>query len=704
MAAVGSLVIDLIAQTASFNANISKAASNLGSNASKMQKSLQSIERSVKSTSDNLNALRDAFLVTEGIRIGKAALDYASSLGEVSQQIGITVKDLQVYRYAGSQVGVSNEEMEKGLGKLTQTLGKAQLGSKSSADVFSALGVSIRKSGGDLKSTSDILPELANAISRIQDPAQRAAVEVALFGRAGQKLDTLLAGGSDAINEMAKRATDLGMVMSDDLANSADAAADRIGELKMQLEANISRVVAENAGSILSLANSIAYLTGKAVEFIGQNPRLVAALAGAAAGSRFGLPGAGVGAVGGYLAGDAAANSSADGNMDVRFRTGQLNNATKELNARLAAQKSSSLVSFRSSTSTTGGTVQSALAELRKQRSLLAQARKGKPAAAPAAASTLSDLDLPQIMASGGGGGSKAKTDAEKLLETYKKQNEELAKATVEWQRQLQIDALRNQGMNLSADLLQDQYDIEEKFPQRVKETNEEYAKRIAVALNAKQAISQQSAIADIGKNPIEITGDAKARIDNAWSTISTKAKETTSYVQEMAKTINGDLDYGLKGLIRGFGSLQDVAINVLANIGDAILDNLFAGINGPDGSGGIGGAIAGAIGGLFGKKVPGKAVGGPVAGGSMYMVGERGPELFVPNAGGRIVPNHALSGVQRAINAGNDNSRGPSAVYQTIQFTGAVDLATRSEVYRVADAARVAAIKGVREGNRRAG
>lgn len=42
---------------------------------------------------------------------------------------------------------------------------------------------------------------------------------------------------------------------------------------------------------------------------------------------------------------------------------------------------------------------------------------------------------------------------------------------------------------------------------------------------------------------------------------------------------------------------------------------------------------------------VPGKAIGGPVAGGSTYMIGEKGPELFVPDSSGRIIPNASLRG-----------------------------------------------------------
>jgi hypothetical protein len=43
--------------------------------------------------------------------------------------------------------------------------------------------------------------------------------------------------------------------------------------------------------------------------------------------------------------------------------------------------------------------------------------------------------------------------------------------------------------------------------------------------------------------------------------------------------------------------------------------------------------------------KLQGKAAGGPVIGGHPYVVGEVGPELFVPRSSGSIVPNHKLAG-----------------------------------------------------------
>lgn len=52
---------------------------------------------------------------------------------------------------------------------------------------------------------------------------------------------------------------------------------------------------------------------------------------------------------------------------------------------------------------------------------------------------------------------------------------------------------------------------------------------------------------------------------------------------------------------------------------------------------------LAGGLGNFFADLFTGKAMGGPVAGRTPYLVGERGPELFVPNGSGSIVPNNRL-------------------------------------------------------------
>lgn len=95
-----------------------------------------------------------------------------------------------------------------------------------------------------------------------------------------------------------------------------------------------------------------------------------------------------------------------------------------------------------------------------------------------------------------------------------------------------------------------------------------------------------------------------------------------------------------------GFDDLKRVALSAMTEIAQASLRNLFN-------SGGQGGAGAGLLNGL-GSLVsgllglPGRATGGPVSAGRGYVVGERGPELFVPSSGGRI--EHLASGGARDV------------------------------------------------------
>lgn len=84
-----------------------------------------------------------------------------------------------------------------------------------------------------------------------------------------------------------------------------------------------------------------------------------------------------------------------------------------------------------------------------------------------------------------------------------------------------------------------------------------------------------------------------------------------------------------------GFDDLKKVALAAMSQIASASLRALF---NAP-GPGGFGSSmlngLSSMIAGLLGS--PGRATGGPVSAGRAYMVGERGPELFVPSGMGRI-------------------------------------------------------------------
>ncbi len=105
-------------------------------------------------------------------------------------------------------------------------------------------------------------------------------------------------------------------------------------------------------------------------------------------------------------------------------------------------------------------------------------------------------------------------------------------------------------------------------------------------------------------------------------------------------------LERGLLSAIRrgslGFDDLKRIALDALGQIAAQSMQIGFGGLFGGGGSsgGGFGSLLTGAIGAALG--LPGRATGGPVAPGAAYLVGERGPEVFVPTSAGRVETGQA--------------------------------------------------------------
>ena len=95
----------------------------------------------------------------------------------------------------------------------------------------------------------------------------------------------------------------------------------------------------------------------------------------------------------------------------------------------------------------------------------------------------------------------------------------------------------------------------------------------------------------------------------------------------------------------------------------------------------------SGIVGGIM-KAITGKAKGGPVTAGTPYIVGEKGPELFVPSSNGGIVPNNQMSG---------------TTVVQNINISTGVQQTVRNEIRQmmpqIAESAKGAVVEAKRRG-----
>lgn len=106
-------------------------------------------------------------------------------------------------------------------------------------------------------------------------------------------------------------------------------------------------------------------------------------------------------------------------------------------------------------------------------------------------------------------------------------------------------------------------------------------------------------------------------------------------------------LEQGLLSAVRrggaGFDDLKRVALRTMDEIAARAVQTGLGSIgigsaSAGNGALGLGGLLPGTLGAMLG--LPGRATGGPVSPGRPYLVGERGPELFVPTSAGRVEAN----------------------------------------------------------------
>ncbi len=152
----------------------------------------------------------------EGFELSKEAGKYADDIATLSTQTGVSQTSLQQWSYASNFVDTSVDSIASSMTKLTQTMGNALNGSSEASDKFATLGVSITDVHGRLRSTEDVFWDAIDALGKIENPAERDAAAIALFGESAQKLNPLIAAGREGFEALNAEAERLGTVFNDD--------------------------------------------------------------------------------------------------------------------------------------------------------------------------------------------------------------------------------------------------------------------------------------------------------------------------------------------------------------------------------------------------------------------------------------------------------------------------------------------------------
>jgi len=199
-------------------------------------------------------------------------------------------------------------------------------------------------------------------------------------------------------------------------------------------------------------------------------------------------------------------------------------------------------------------------------------------------------------------------------------------------------------------------------------------------------------------KSFTDLKNDLKEIVQfDLFGLFSTKAKESADEVKKLqdrmqgfADSIKSSFENGFMDIVKGTKSVKDafrqMAADIIAKLFEVMVVQRIVGSF--DAKAGIGTGIVGGImklaGGFF------RANGGPVSGNTPYIVGERGPEMFIPNRSGTVIPNKNLGG-------------GGVVVQQTINVTTGVQQTVRNEIQtllpQIAEASKAAVLDARRRG-----
>jgi len=123
------------------------------------------------------------------VSLGLKAINVADTFGDLSSATGIAAGQLVNLKQSMILGGGSAESFEKAATKLSIAVGEAGMGNAKYQKSFKDLGVFVTDASGKMRNTGDILQDVIRKLAQIEDPATRAATAVALMGKEAAKID-----------------------------------------------------------------------------------------------------------------------------------------------------------------------------------------------------------------------------------------------------------------------------------------------------------------------------------------------------------------------------------------------------------------------------------------------------------------------------------------------------------------------------------
>lgn len=208
---------------------------------------------------------------------------YGDEIEKGARRTGILAEDLSRLSFAAEQSGADLATFEKSVARMSRTLEEARAGTKSAVDALAAVGITVEELNG-LTPDQQFL-RMADALAAVDDPGQRAARAMEIFGRGGVALLPMLMDGADGIRALTDQAERFGLTVSTKTAKDAAALTDALNLLRRASRAVVMEIGAGLAPGATKAGVALAHVAAASRRWIEENRGVVVGVALATGGA-----------------------------------------------------------------------------------------------------------------------------------------------------------------------------------------------------------------------------------------------------------------------------------------------------------------------------------------------------------------------------------------------------------------------------------
>lgn len=184
------------------------------------------------------------------------SIEAAGHLNDLAQSTGVSGETLSKYAHSAKMAGTDVDGLASGLQKLNVKIDAASTGGTEAAAAFARLGINVNDSNGKIRNTDEVLGDIADAFSEMEDGAGKTAVAIDLFGKAGATLIPFLNQGRDGLEEAAKAAEALGLTLSNETIAAADMTGDALDTVGAIATGLGNKIMAQVLPTVLQMTRS----------------------------------------------------------------------------------------------------------------------------------------------------------------------------------------------------------------------------------------------------------------------------------------------------------------------------------------------------------------------------------------------------------------------------------------------------------------